>query len=570
MGRRQKVYSDPYGRRQKTEVLQWNGSVWSVYSTAVTAYDGLDRVTSVREYQGTEQSGVYQESASTYDGYGRLKSTHAPEQEAGRSTTYSYNGDDTLASVTDARGVKAVYGYDRRHLVTSVAYDLSGVIAGQNVVDTPGVTFAYDAAGNRLWMDDGPGRVDYAYDALSRLLMESRQFDGLSGARTLAYEYTAAGALKSLTEQGVQTISYQHDNAGRLTQVTGTPYAGNVGTYASDFQYRAWGALKSFAYGHGPRQTRGYDSSMRLSSFEVAGATPQGPPVALRAAYQYHADGRVKYLDEMLDADDRFDRSYDYDQAGRLKQSLTAAGARAFAGLPTGGGAVGPYAQTYSYDVWGNLTGRSGKHWSQDQNFTATYTNGQRQGWTYDAAGHVIADDSLYARASVFDAAGRKVQAGEHQRSGGARTTLIVNDLTLTQGYDGDGRTARREERSVRSLNNGAPQTTVETTYYVRSSVLGGAVVAEFDGQGQRQKGYVYAGGERVAKQWAGYLYWQYEEPVGGSSREGSTQGYLYGGATELDPLGEDVGAADPYTDDTSAGYVGDYETAGNGFDQSG
>lgn len=156
----------------------------------------------------------------------------------------------------------------------------------------------------------GRGGVDYTYDALSRLRTEARQFDGLSGSRTLTYEYTLAGALKSLTEQGVQTINYQHDNAGRLTLVTGTPYAGNIGTYASDFQYRAWGAVKSFAYGHGPRQTRGYDSRMRLSSFEVAGPTPQGPPVVMKAAYQYHADGRVKYLDEMLDADDRFDRSY--------------------------------------------------------------------------------------------------------------------------------------------------------------------------------------------------------------------------------------------------------------------
>lgn len=235
---------------------------------------------------------------------------------------------------------------------------------------------------------------------------------------------------------------------------------------------------------------------------------------------------------------------------------MTAAGARVFAGLPAGSGAVGPYEQSYSYDVWGNLTGRAGKHWSRNQSFSAPYTNDRRQGWTYDAAGNVLADDSGYSRASTFDAAGRKVEAREHQRSGGGQTTLIVNDLTLTQGYDGDGQRARREERSVRRVNNGPPQTTVETTYYVRSSVLGGAVVAELDGQGQRQKGYVYAGGGRVAKQWQGFLYWQYEEPVSGSSREGATQGFLYAGGEELDPLGEEVEASDPYEADVSAGYV--------------
>ena len=49
-------------------------------------------------------SGVYQETAIGYDGYGRLQSRHALIQDAGKNTTYSYNPDDTLATVTDARG----------------------------------------------------------------------------------------------------------------------------------------------------------------------------------------------------------------------------------------------------------------------------------------------------------------------------------------------------------------------------------------------------------------------------------------------------------------------------------
>lgn len=35
-----------------------------------------------------------------------------PEQDEGRKTVYAYNDDDTVQSVTDARGAKAVYGYD--------------------------------------------------------------------------------------------------------------------------------------------------------------------------------------------------------------------------------------------------------------------------------------------------------------------------------------------------------------------------------------------------------------------------------------------------------------------------
>lgn len=102
----------------------------------------------------------YQTTTMSYDGHGRLHTRHVPGQEAGRSTAYAYRPDDTLESVTDARGVKAVYGYRyNRHLVTSVDYDLTGVIAGQNVADTPGVTYDYDAAGNRTRMTDGPGQA---------------------------------------------------------------------------------------------------------------------------------------------------------------------------------------------------------------------------------------------------------------------------------------------------------------------------------------------------------------------------------------------------------------------------
>ena len=51
-----------------------------------------------------------------YDGYGRLYQRTTPEQG---TATYAYNPDDTLASMTDARGAVATYGYNNnRGLVT--------------------------------------------------------------------------------------------------------------------------------------------------------------------------------------------------------------------------------------------------------------------------------------------------------------------------------------------------------------------------------------------------------------------------------------------------------------------
>ena len=125
--RQQKIYSDILGRTIKTEVLNWQGG--DVYSTSVNSYNALNQVTSHRQYQGTDASGVFHETAMTYDGYGRPKTKHVPEQNADTSiagstdhTTWNYNDDDTVLSVTDARGITTTFDYNARHLLTSITH----------------------------------------------------------------------------------------------------------------------------------------------------------------------------------------------------------------------------------------------------------------------------------------------------------------------------------------------------------------------------------------------------------------------------------------------------------------
>src|SRR5260370_10311395 len=108
VGRQQKVYSDVLGRTAKSEVLNGDSTV---YATTVNSYNGRDQVTQVRQYQGNDQSVIYQEITMSYDGYGRLLTRHAPEQDSGASTTCSYNPADSIHSVTDARGASATSDY---------------------------------------------------------------------------------------------------------------------------------------------------------------------------------------------------------------------------------------------------------------------------------------------------------------------------------------------------------------------------------------------------------------------------------------------------------------------------
>src|SRR5207248_2992215 len=112
----------------------------------------------------------------------------------------------------------------------------------------------------------------------------------------------------------------------------------------------------------------------------------------------------------------------------------------------------------YDYDKHGNMTNRfgwggevqGGAPYGGDTTKTYSYSNGknQREGFLYDTAGN-LTSDTAYSYA--YDATGQQMNANRL-------------NYALQQGYDGDGLRGRK--------NDNGP-----VTYYLRSSVLGGAVV---------------------------------------------------------------------------------------------
>src|SRR6185312_485531 len=114
-----------------------------------------------------------------------------PEQG---EVNYSYFNDDSVQTVTDARGATTTFGYNNRGLVNTITY---GVPAG--VAATANVTLGYDQAGNRTSMTDGLGSVSYVYNTLSQLTSETRTFSGVTGTFALTYGYNLAGQLNSIT-----------------------------------------------------------------------------------------------------------------------------------------------------------------------------------------------------------------------------------------------------------------------------------------------------------------------------------------------------------------------------------
>ena len=237
VNRRRKVYSDVLGREWKTETLNWDGSV---YSTNVSVFNVRDQITRIKQYAGVAPleassineaascpSGTCQQTSMTFDGYGRLQNKHRPEQNVGTNTTFAYNMDDTLSSSTDARGAVTSYGYNRRHLVTSVTSTLTGL-------STINVSYGYDAAGNRTSMSHTVGGVPndsakYNYDQLSRLVSETITYKQLQnytpnyGNYTIAYEYNVANQLNE-SNRSIQLANHDHlrfdwENCGRYWQL---------------------------------------------------------------------------------------------------------------------------------------------------------------------------------------------------------------------------------------------------------------------------------------------------------------------------------------------------------------
>lgn len=113
---------------------------------------------------------------------------------------------------------------------------------------------------------------------------------------------------------------------------------------------------------------------------------------------------------------------------------------------------------------------------------------------------------------------------------------------------DGDGQSVESSE-TVYDETGTIP--TVKTTHYVRSSVLGGAVVTELNQAGQKQRTLVYQGGavlawQQVSGSGTESVAWEHRD-AGGASFRMTGAVMAQGGPAEMDPLNANTGPTNPY-----------------------
>lgn len=209
------------GHRNRTKITDASGVI-------TLTYDAADRVTGV-----TYPDGRFLHY--TYDAGGRVSQILAQD---GFATNYHYDAIGRLSSITDASGATSVvylydsvsrlvrrtlgnseyttYTYNERSQVTSLVNH-----AANDSIESQ-FAYTYDSQGRPLTMTTSAGTTTYGYDATQQLISVT-----LPDGRSIHYQYDAAGNRIAVNDDGTQT-DYSTNAANQYTDVGSTHYTYNA------------------------------------------------------------------------------------------------------------------------------------------------------------------------------------------------------------------------------------------------------------------------------------------------------------------------------------------------------
>lgn len=218
-----------------------------------------------------------------YNDDGTVKTATAPGND-GNPTTYTYNGDKQLTTVTPPTGTSLGakdYTYDSfgrvrtetdgRGDTTTFGYDADDRLLTTAFSDgTQTVTNTYDRDGNQLTQSSAGGTITNTYDQRNRLISTINT----AGGGSVRYGYDLAGNTVQVIDQH-GTVSHEYDPANALTTTT-YPSGSGTGTqlYTVDDHGRRTDTWLNATANSDPTQDRtswqahqhvDYDSSGKLT-----------------------------------------------------------------------------------------------------------------------------------------------------------------------------------------------------------------------------------------------------------------------------------------------------------------
>jgi len=296
-------------------------------NTRSTEYDRLGRiVATVDELTGRR--------TTTYDAFSRTLTT---TDALTKTTQYTYDDVNRSVTVTTPEGiiVKTVHNRHGQTLsviaggnTTTYGYDANGAL--QSVSDSLGSleSRSYDAAGRELTDTDALGTVTtFTYDAANRIL--TRTVDsGTGGLRlTTTYTYDGEGRVTRVVEPNGRTTDTAYDRDGRITLVTVDPVSVNPNglNLRTQYTYDLAGHVLIVTEGYGsgnPRRTQYVYDVLGRRTDEYVDPTSLGGTLNLHTQYKYDANGN---LTRKIDASGA-STWYVYDTANRLHYTVDALG----------------------------------------------------------------------------------------------------------------------------------------------------------------------------------------------------------------------------------------------------
>jgi RHS repeat-associated protein len=176
--------------------------------TVVTkyAYDSAENLTTLTSYFSLEGDNFlpnpYAAEDDSFNSDGQLTGISITGIGSGASNAYSYDPDSQLTGSSGTSNI--TYGYDANGNQNTTGYTTG---AGNEMTNSPGVTYTYDNAGNMITATTTAGTTTYTYDFKDRLT--NVEIDGTMAA---TYTYDALGRRISIDDSGTKTWTVLNGN----------------------------------------------------------------------------------------------------------------------------------------------------------------------------------------------------------------------------------------------------------------------------------------------------------------------------------------------------------------------